>query len=124
MPAASVTTVLAGTGSFNGDTVNVYDLSYTLSAPFAATGGTQYWFTAVSFQNSFNPIFSWSASATGDNQTYQCSYSGGSSTGCQYQPGDRAFSLYGTSAVPEPSSLVLLGTGFAALAGVLRRRLS
>jgi len=38
-------------------------------------------------------------------------------------PSSLAFSVYGTPTVPEPGSILMLGTGILGLAGVLRRKL-
>ena len=65
----------------------------------------------------FPPQWGWETGTGGDNIGYQDFFGQRSATGS-----DSAFALGGT-AVPEPGTLVMLGTGVLGLAGVIRRRL-
>jgi hypothetical protein len=128
LPAASVTTTLLGVGTF-GSQVNVYSITASLGAGFAATAGTTYFFSPLSNQPDLNPIFSWSSDAINTGTSAQSTFAGttsGPAAGAVSLPNDRAFTLSSTDAVvtgvPEPESIALLGLGFVALAVARRRR--
>jgi hypothetical protein len=82
-----------------------------LPASFAAAA-TTYWFSPLSSQPSTNPRFSWMAGTDGDAFSLQDGLP--SPPGMRFsRTGERAFDLVG-QAVPEPSSVGLLGVGVAA----------
>jgi hypothetical protein len=101
--------------------LSIYTYSVVLAPSFAALGGTPYWLSIYAlspFPSATEAQWGWNGSNSGD----------GFST--QYQNGptvvreiDRTFALEGiTAQVPEPASLLLLGSGLAALVARLRGR--
>jgi len=110
----------------NGNGFNFYTESFTgldLSLP----AGTYYFTLQNALVTNGDPAY-WDendgsstgyAFGFGNIGTYDCS----NSYGCGLSGGE-TFTLQGTSTVtPEPSSFLLLGSGFAGLAGLLRRKI-
>jgi hypothetical protein len=91
---------------------------YTLAINFSALAGTQYWLSVVP-DLAFPPQWGWETATGGDGAAYQC-FQGL----CNSIPNDLAFALFsGNTTVPEPGSLILLGSGILGLAFTLRRKL-
>jgi len=97
----------------------LFSYSATLSSAFSAGAGTEYWLSVVPNLN-LPSIWYWESSSQGDANSYQCFFGN-----CGNQPAELAFALYKSqqTTVPEPGSLLLLGTAFLAVAGSLRRKL-
>lgn len=88
---------------------------YGLDVNFTAVAGVEYWMSIVADLDS-PAQWGWESSSQGDGQAYQCLQGT-----CVSLQSDMAFS-FGSSTTPEPSSLLLFGSGIVSLAGVLRRR--
>lgn len=105
-------------GSFNG--VDVYEVVLNLT-PLNLASGVQYWIGASG--NGFE-AGQLSLKGPGDPGDGQMAQFAGPNYIFMTQVGDQSFQLVsGVGGVPEPSSLLLLGTGVVGLFGTLRRKL-
>ncbi len=101
-------------GNYNGFPAYSYDIS---GLSFQELSGVTYWLSVVP-DLAFPPQWGWATSSQGDGVAYQDYF------GTRSQlASDQAFTLIGTSSVPEPGTLVMLGTGVLGLVGSLRRKL-
>ena len=94
-----------------GDGVFLY--SSALAAPFDATAGTVYWLSI--YNQVTDSMWGWQIAAdygNGSYQTVDLTEHGGTS--------NVAFQLEG-SPVPEPATMLLLGSGLVGLAAIRRR---
>jgi hypothetical protein len=96
-----------------GGNIYTYDLS---GLGFQELSGVEYWLSVVP-DLSFPPQWGWATGTGGDGAGYQTYFGQSGPTGA-----DQAFTLIGTQ-VPEPGTLVMLGTGVLGLAGAIRRKL-
>ena len=114
--------VIAGNGGetfLQNDVLGDPNYLYTGAVNFSAAAGTQYWLSVVP-DLTVPPQWGWGQSSQGDGISYQDYFGTRSSN-----PTDLAFALFmqQTTTTPEPGSLMLLGTGVAGIAGMLRRKL-
>jgi hypothetical protein len=102
-------------GNVNGFPIYSYSLSF---GSFDMGPGT-YWASVVP-DLGFPPQWGWASGTGGDGAAYQCFFGA-----CAPVAFDMAFAIDGTSVTgtPEPSTLIMLGTGVLGLAGTIRRKL-
>jgi hypothetical protein len=99
--------------------LSIYSYGVSLSSAFLAAGGTQYWLSVYNLSPNASATeaqWGWSGSSTGDGVAFQ------NSTQLTL---DRALALRGTStvsAVPEPSTMMLFGSGLVTALMRARRR--
>jgi hypothetical protein len=90
---------------------------YGLNVNFTAAAGTQYWLSVYP-DLGFPPQWGWETGTGGDGISYQDFF------GARTQlASDESFALFAGTSTPEPSTLIMLGTGILGLAGTLRRKL-
>lgn len=131
------TLVASGTGSTSNVATGRSDFGFSeyrnqVSATVNLTGGTQYWMAVVP-QDPSNANRSFNSDTDGLNsvgtqtnnlQYFNSAFFGANFTNANNEGAFAAFSQGVIGTVPEPSSMIMLGSGLVAAAGVVRRRLS
>ncbi len=118
LPIANVSATFVGLTS--PSSFNVFNYVTDLPIPFLAQSGTPFWLSIFSNSSSFTPLWGWRTGSGGDGMSFQENLATGAEGAVNF---DRAFSLSGQNAVPEPGSLVLTTLGLAAAMLRGRRRL-
>jgi hypothetical protein len=114
-------TNVGGTGNetFLGSFGGFPTYTYSLPVNCDPQSGTQYWLSVIP-DLGFPPQWGWSSATGGDGIAYQDFFGTRSQLAA-----DMSFTLIGDlkGGVPEPGTLVMLGTGVLGLAGAIRRKL-
>lgn len=102
-------------GSFGGFPTYIY---WYFPPDWQVDGGQNYWLSVIP-DVGFPPQWGWSSGTGGDGISYQDFFGARSQLAA-----DMAFALDGhaVGGVPEPGTLIMLGTGVLGVAGAIRRR--
>lgn len=101
---------------------SVFDFSAALPAAFTATAGTTYWVSILA--DITGGDYSWASSNGGNDSFLSRNSSDLSSIGLDGTGIGLAFTLSTPGVTPEPSALMLTGTGLLGGFGMLRRRIT
>lgn len=112
-----------GPGSTDQNTrLTSYDFNATLSTPFTATAGTTYWISILADIEGGD--YSWALGDSTGRDGYFLSLDSTGVSRIDQLPVDLAFTLSSPTVTPEPSALLLTGTGLLGSLGMLRRRMA
>ena len=122
-PGAGCNTTLFASNPFGYD---VYTVSVPITSPLSFDGTSEYWLTisnATDARNSGTEAWDIPNSGSGGPATCNFRQSGTNYGDCGL--GGESFTLSGgPTTTPEPSTIMLFGSGILGLAGVLRRKLT
>jgi hypothetical protein len=110
----------------NADGYGVYDVTVSIN-PAALTAGTEYWLSISNATDAGNDgTQAWDIPNGGLGGPADCNFRQSGTNFGECGIGGESFTLTGGggTTTPEPSSIMLFGSGILGLAGVLRRKLS
>jgi hypothetical protein len=123
--SGTVTNFTADFHNSNGFGYDVYTIHITGMSSGNMTAGNQYWLTLGNANDSGNTQFDAWDLPNANGGPAICNFAVGGSNFGDCGLGGESFTLYaGGGGVPEPGTLVMMGSGVLGLAGVLRRKLN
>ncbi|HVU47502.1 MAG TPA: PEP-CTERM sorting domain-containing protein [Terracidiphilus sp.] len=103
---------------------DIYEIHITGMNGGTLSAGNMYWLTLGNANDSFGEQFDgWDVTNGGLGGPAICNFMQGGVNWGDCGAGGEAFTLYSKGQVPEPGSLLLLGSGLLGLAGLLRRKM-
>ena len=110
-----------GTLNDSSLTPSLADYRFNLASPYTLAGNTRYWVEFVGSGSSAIWSYSEDQTALGVAGEYCCNHTGLHPN--VYWPYQMELSGSSVSSVPEPGSLMLLGSGLLGIVGTLRKKL-